>query len=469
MRFSGGREAATSNRKRRMRKQSMRTLVAGGAAGSLVLTLLGPLSAATAAPVMDGNESDIGVYTDGSADSMDIGDPTYKNVDEVADKLAHGVPYTANNMYREIFDADKARGDGDFYLDRVLGVKGTSNNSVLQTRGRTLYMRGASGKNFDTMGFAGTAYAGGPNNLGDFYTVTIPDHSVSEVGEERFNAPSHAKASYEISDTDVQAEMAKFITFDNVAVTTITFENSGSSTADFTVRAASPLATADGDDADELVGFKTLTSGSNNGLNDTAWSDVTIRLKADGFERSGGNLDKELSIPAGESVSLSVVGVMHSDTMPDSVESIYEYADQAPAEAFSTAVTRYNETWVDEVPYINVPDPAVEKAILYRWWGERYNTLDANEPGFVYQYPTTQEGVNLYQNSIVLTQPMHLQDTKWLRTPYLPYGQIMNVGELSGSSAFLDSPGHTSWNNHYSQYLGTAGLEAYNVHGGEIG
>ncbi|BCB91106.1 hypothetical protein Psuf_084190 [Phytohabitans suffuscus] len=74
--------------------------------------------------------------------------------------------------------------------------------------------------------------------------------------------------------------------------------------------------------------------------------------------------------------------------------------------------------------------------------------------------------MNLYQNAVALTQPMHLQDTKWLRTPYLPYGQILNIGELSGSSAFLDSPGHTSWNNHYSQYIGTAGLEAYNVHGG---
>ena len=74
--------------------------------------------------------------------------------------------------------------------------------------------------------------------------------------------------------------------------------------------------------------------------------------------------------------------------------------------------------------------------------------------------------MNLYQNAVALTQPMHLQDTKWLRTPYLRYGQILNIGELSGSSAFLDSPGHTSWNNHYSQYLGTAGLEAYNVHGG---
>ena len=66
-----------------------------------------------------------------------------------------------------------------------------------------------------------------------------------------------------------------------------------------------------------------------------------------------------------------------------------------------------------------MPDPAVEKAIVYRWWGERYNSLDANAPGYVYQYPTTIEGVNLYQNSVALTQPMHLQDTKWIRNPYL--------------------------------------------------
>ncbi|MDW5326686.1 hypothetical protein [Plantactinospora sp. KLBMP9567] len=64
-------------------------------------------------------------------------------------------------------------------------------------------------------------------------------------------------------------------------------------------------------------------------------------------------------------------------------------------------------------------------------------------PGPVYQYPTTIEGVNLYQNSVALTQPMYLQDTKRLRTPYLPYGQILNIGELSGSPAFLDSPGHS--------------------------
>lgn len=450
-----------------MRTRSVRSAVATGAATSVLLALLAPLGGAAAADELPGLESDIGVYTDGRTDTMDIGDPVYRNVDLAAEALDHGVPYTAGNMHQSIFERDLAAGGTDYYLDRILGVSGTSGNNVLQTRGRTLYMRGASSANFSTMGFAGSAYAGGPNNLGSLYTVTVPGHTVSEVGAERFNAPSHAKARYTVGTTGVTADLAKFITYDNVAVTTLTLTNPGDNAVDLTVRAASPLATTPVEDADdELVGTRTLTSGSNNGLVDTAWSKVTIGLKADGFERNGTSLDREVTIPAGGSVDLSVVGVLYSETMPDSVTEFHEYAEMEPAEAFRTGVTEFNRRWAAEVPYIDVPDPAVEKAIVYRWWGERYNSLDANEPGYVYQYPTTIEGVNLYQNAIVLTQPMHLQDTKWLRTPYLPYGQILNVGELSGSSAFLDSPGHTSWNNHYSQYIGTAGLEAYQVHGG---
>lgn len=430
-------------------------------AGGLVPT------AAFAAPyVLEGNESDIGVYTNGAADTMDIGDPVYTNVATVAAALEPGVPFTAGNMYQSIFEKDLAAGGTDFYLDRVLGVRGTSSNNVLMTRGRTLYMRGANNANFTTMGFAGTAYAGGPNNLGNLYTVTVPGQTVSEVGAERFNAPSHAKARYTIGSTGVVADLAKFITYDNVAVTTITFRNSGASDVTFTVRAASPLAMTSTDSPDELVGTRTLTSGANNGLIDTPWSRVTIGLKAAGFERVGTNLDRVVTVPAGGSVDLSVVGVLYSATMPDSVDAFYEYAAMAPADAFREGVTEFHRRWAADIPYIDVPSPGIEKAIVYRWWGERYNSLDANEPGYVYQYPVTIEGVNLYQNAIVLTQPMHLQDTKWIRNPYLAYGQILNVGELSGSSAFLDSPGHTSWNNHYSQYIGTAGLEAYNVHGG---
>ena len=193
---------------------------------------------------------------------------------------------------------------------------------------------------------------------------------------------------------------------------------------------------------------------------------MQIGLTAAGFTRNGTNLEREVTVPAGGTIEVSVVGALYSDSLPAGLAELREYAELAPADAFREGVTEFNRRWAQDIPYIDVPDPAIEKAIVYRWWGERYNVLDTNEPGYVYQYPTTVEGSNLYQNAVALTQPMHLQDTKWIRTPYLPYGQILNIGELSGSSAFLDSPGHTSWNNHYSQYVGTAGLEAYNVHGG---
>lgn len=436
--------------------------------GAVLAAAGAPISAtaSTTSPVLPGNEDDVGVYTDGLTDSMDIGEPTYSHLDEVQAALEPGVPYTAGSMHRAIFEADRAGGGTDFYLDRVLGVHGTANNTVLQTRGRTLYMRGATQRNFQVMGFAGNAFAGGPNNLGDLYTVTVPGQAVSEVGSERFNAPSHASSRYTIGSTGVRADLRKFITYENVAVTAITLANDGAADVTLTLRAESPLATTPADADDELVGTRTLTSGSNNGLVDTPWSEVTVGLKAHGFTRTDGALQREVTVRAGETVELSVVGVLHSDAMEQSAKDFRRYAKMAPDLAFRKAVTEFNERWAADIPYIDVPDPAIEKAIVYRWWGERYNSLDADEPGYVYQYPTTIEGVNLYQNAVVLTQPMHLQDTKWIRNPYLAYGQILNVGELSGSSAFLDSPGHTSWNNHYSQYLGTAGLEAFNVHGG---
>ncbi|MFE9201261.1 PxKF domain-containing protein [Micromonospora sp. NPDC007230] len=438
---------------------ALAALVVGGVVGL-------PSPAHAAGPILPGNEGDVGVYTNGQSHVMEIGDPVYNNVAEVAAQLKPGVPFTASNMHQSIFDKDLAAGGTDYYLDRVLGVRGTLGSAVLMTRGRSLYMRGASTNNFTTMGFAGSTYVGGPNNLGNLYTVTVPGQTVTEVSANRFNAPSHAKGRYTIGTTGVTADLTKFITYDNVAVTAIDFTNPGGSPATFTVRAASPLATQAGKSAAELTGTRTITSGANNGLVDTPWNTVTIDLTGAGFTRSGTNLDRQITVPAGGAVSLSVVGAVSSATLPKTVESYQEYAAMPAAQAVRTGITEFNRRWAQDVPYINVPDPALEKAIVYRWWGERYNSLDANAPGYAYQYPTTVEGSNLYQNAIALTQPMHLQDTKWLRTPYLPYGQILNIGELSGSSAFLDSPGHTSWNNHYSQYIGTAGLEAYNVHGG---
>src|SRR5699024_10393712 len=103
------------------------------------------------------------------------------------------------------------------------------------TRGRTLYMRGPSNRNFTQMGFAGNTFAGGPNNLGDFYTVTVPGHEVSEQSAQRFNAPSHARTRYDVGETGVIADQIKLITHNNVALTTLTFTNPGDSDVDLTV------------------------------------------------------------------------------------------------------------------------------------------------------------------------------------------------------------------------------------------
>lgn len=446
-----------------MKSRPHKATLASVATAALVAGMVTIPAAHADSHVLPGNESDIGVYTDGTSDVMDIGDPVYTNLAQVEAALAHGLPYTAGNMHQSIFEADLAAGGTDYYLDRILGVTGTQTNSVLQTRGRTLYMRGNS--TWTQMGFAGSAHAGGSRNLGSLYTVSVVDQTIAEVGAERFNAPSHAKATYTVGTTGVTAHLKKFITHDNVAVSVIDFTNPGEAPVDLTVRAASGIAQTSTEADDELTGTRAVgNAGGNMPAND--WATATISLKAPGFTRNGTALERPISVPAGGSVELMVVGGLYYDALEGAEEAFYEYAAKTPADAFRDAVTEFNSNWAQDIPYINVPDPAIEKAIVYRWWGERYNVLDANVPGYVYQYPTTIEGVNLYQNAIVLTQPMHLQDTKWIRNPYLAYGQLLNVGELSGSSAFLDTPGHSSWNNHYSQYLGTAGLEAFQVHGG---
>lgn len=67
------------------------------ACGSVALL---PPTAYAASPVLPGNEADVGVYTDGLADSLDIGDPVYRNLDAVDAALDPGVPFTADSMYQ---------------------------------------------------------------------------------------------------------------------------------------------------------------------------------------------------------------------------------------------------------------------------------------------------------------------------------------------------------------------------------
>ena len=103
----------------------------------------------------------------------------------------------------------------------------------------------------------------------------------------------------------------------------------------------------------------------------------------------------------------------------------------------------YNQFWVDNVAYLDIPDKNVEKISYYRTWENRFNTFDGNIPGNDYQFPVDLEGALGYNNQISLTVPMRMQDLQFWRDPLYSYGPWLSQGEESGCQAFHDNPGNT--------------------------
>jgi hypothetical protein len=98
----------------------------------------------------------------------------------------------------------------------------------------------------------------------------------------------------------------------------------------------------------------------------------------------------------------------------------------------------------------------------------RFNYLDADIPGQTYQFPDSVEGALGYNNAIVLTQPMHIDDLKYLRNPMYSYGPWLSVGQVSKNSRYVDNPGDpANWSNSYTQYISEAAWKAYQLHGGQ--
>ena len=159
-----------------------------------------------------------------------------------------------------------------------------------------------------------------------------------------------------------------------------------------------------------------------------------------------------------------------TNEIPASLTEYNAYRDSTPRPAFATHVRAYNLWWAQNVPYIDVPEPAIKKNIYYRWWLMRFNNLDADIPGQTFQFPTSVEGALGYNNAIALTQPMHIDDLKYLRNPIYAYGDWLSVGQVSKSGRFLDNPGDPeNWSNSYTQYIAEAAWQSYQIHGGQPG
>ena len=158
---------------------------------------------------------------------------------------------------------------------------------------------------------------------------------------------------------------------------------------------------------------------------------------------------------------------MTTRELADSDPEYERYRNYDAETAFRTHLREYNRWWVDNVPYIDIPDANVKKMSYYRTFLNRYNYVDANIPGNDFQFPVSIEGVLGYNNAIQLTQPMHMQDLKYFRDPLWSYGDWVSSGETSKCTAFTDNPGNTAnWNNTYEQYIAREAWQAYKVHGG---
>ena len=413
--------------------------------------------------------------------ALDIGYPTFKNtelLDEVYDLSKLGVSYSEKDIMMAIYKQDLANGGDSFYMDRILaregvcngnaGSNGNADGNTFLTRGRALYMYTSSPS---VIGFGGNTAYHQPLGRGNLVRVLFSNADGSLTTEEdtskRVNAPSNWSGTYSVG-SNLTLDIVKFIHQENVAVTTMTLTNKSAEDQAITVAADSTFATepgkvtVNGAEQTELTG----TCSSPAGL-----TTIYARMTGDGFEAASSDdycwLSRDVTVPAGGSVELKVVIAFTTEEIPESTEQYLRFAGLGNLEAVRAQKAEYNLYWAENLPYIDVPKKAVQKAIDYRWWLERFNSLDANIPGYDYQYPVTIEGVLGYNNAIILTQPMHLQDTKWLRSPYLAYGQLLSAGNSSQSSAFLDNPGNrNNWNNHYGQYLAEAGYEAFNVIGG---
>ena len=130
-----------------------------------------------------------------------------------------------------------------------------------------------------------------------------------------------------------------------------------------------------------------------------------------------------------------------TNEIPESLTEYNSYKGFTNDTAFATHVRAYNLWWAQNVPYFDSPELAIKKNYYYRWWLMRFNNLDANIPGQTFQFPTSMEGVLGYNNAIVLTQPMHIDDLKYLRTPLYAYGDWLSVGQVSKQRPVPRQPG----------------------------
>ncbi|TGO05752.1 OmpL47-type beta-barrel domain-containing protein [Serinibacter arcticus] len=405
-----------------------------------------------------------------AAPNSDVGYPVFSgSATPVPDE---GTGYDTRNQLQAIFDADVAAGagssvDSDFWIDEMLARTGNTPgggngdaNQWLFSRGKAVFMKTHQP---GVIGFGGeVAYwetiAGGQGAFQVTAQVDGADVVFTEVPAERKQTPSYWRAVFTNAQTGLRIVETKFITGEDVATARLDVSSTTGQARTVVLTAASSFATQGEAGADELTGAVV----ANNNL-----TTIFPRLSGDGFTVADGSLTTTLAVPATGAATTKVQIGFATNERPETLAQYEEVRAATPAAAYTTHVTDYNRWWADNVPYLDTPEDNIDKTLFYRWWLMRFNYLDANIPGNDYQFPTSMEGVLGYNNAIVLTTGMFIDDLKYFRDPVYSYGPWVAAGETSKSYKYVDNPGDpANWSNSYTQYISEAAWRSYQLHGG---
>lgn len=399
--------------------------------------------------------------------NSDIGLPTFAGSKDPVP--AEPVGHTDGSMMRSIFDADVKGGAGrdtghDFWMDTMLARTGTAgdplasnsdHNQYLFSRGRALFMKSHDPA---VVGFGGdVAYIESINSSNAFAVSFSVDGSAAKLTEDtarRRQTPSYWESTFTDADHGLTVVETKYITDANVAVAGL--KVSAAKAAKVTMKAVAPHATTT--EGDELIGrvasFNKLTT-------------LFPRFSGQGFTPKDGALVSTVSLGGGDSATTKLQEGFVTREVPASRTEYDHYRAASVGDAYTQHVTDYNRWWADNIPYIDLPDKNIEKTLYYRWWLMRFNFLDANVPGNDYQFPTAVEGALGYNNAIVLTSGMFIDDLKYLRDPSYAYGTWVSAGEVAKSGKATDNPGDpANWSQSYTEYISDAAWRSYEIHGG---
>lgn len=397
-----------------------------------------------------------------------IGEPLFRGLDHPVPDNA--VPFAPGGQLARIYAADLAHGAGqvagnDFWIDRMLAREGTAggfddHNDWLFTRGRAAYL---TYHEPDQPGFVGqVAYWHSTDYDALFYIhAALGKRHVhwKERSQQRRQTPSYFTTVFEDAGAGVRMRLVKYITEQNVAVASVVLSSLDGAAHTVSLQVVSPIV--------QHVQGSELTGAFD------AYNHITTvfpRLSGDGFRVDGRRLVRDVDIPAsGETAAIKLQLGMPTEELPQARAEYTRIAAQTPQQAYQQHVASYNQWWVDNLPYLDTPNENISKSLFYRWWLLRFNFLDANVPGNDYQFPVAIEGVLGYDNAIVLTAGMFVDDLKYLRNPLYAYGTWLSAGETAGGGKYTDNPGSPeNWSNSYAQYITAAAWRSMQIHGGPV-